>query len=217
MQKSMTLAFNISVIGVLAYLAFARSNQTPPAPAGVAPSGEETTEARIMPADFHQEIASLRQRLSQQDERISALLAERAKKEEQGVADPAAAPSAPNPRDPAVIQAQKEQWNAHMADVQAEFFMEKHDPKWSATMTTAIRSIAEKNEAIRDAVDQIECHSQTCRVELKGDTAGKADQQLPMFVQQVGADLPNAEIAKVEDEHGHTKTVVYFSQGSPGA
>jgi hypothetical protein len=103
-----------------------------------------------------------------------------------------------------------------MADVQADFFMEPRDAKWSSNMSTTIRDVAGKSDVMREALHNIECHSQTCRVEVTDDGSGKITQEMPIFVNQLGGNLPSAQADRIDNGNGKSTLVLYLTNKANG-
>ncbi len=109
------------------------------------------------------------------------------------------------------MEAAAEVWHAHMAEVQADFFREPRDSKWSSAMTSLVRSAADKNEIIKGALQTMECRSRTCRLEIEDDGSGRLADQIPLFLQELGHDLPDMQSEQVDNGKGQKAVVMYMT------
>jgi hypothetical protein len=101
-----------------------------------------------------------------------------------------------------------------IAGVDAAFRGEARDPRWSATASSAIQTALATDDKLRPLAREIECRSQTCRVEIAEDGAGELDRMLPDIVLRVGRDLPSALYDRAQGADGTTHQIIYLSRPS---
>jgi hypothetical protein len=124
-------------------------------------------------------------------------------------------PLAPDPRtDPAArAQAERER-QEQMAALEANFRHEPTDRGWAVQAAGAVQEALASNETIETALQNIECHSHTCRVELADDDTGELAKSMPVFLLQLGQTLPSVTANQVEDGAGGRTLILYMSRES---
>jgi hypothetical protein len=215
MMRAVIISTIIVLLGGGAYGVHLWFANKPPAAVVVSSPDEPRPEPALRDTNSGErtsEVALLRQQLANLQQEVAALRSKPA--DSPAVEDPESiAPKNPSRRE---IAAASEAWHAHMASVEADFFKEPYDRQWASNMTAVLRDVAGKNEAIHQALQKFECHSQTCRVEMKDDGSGMLAEQLPFFLQQMGHALPIMESDHLEGGGGE-KTLVMFLSKQPGA
>lgn len=198
----------VTIIGSAAYYLGQRSARSTP---GVREAQEESTDERHQHVEQQAETALLRQQLAALRQEVAALKGghpDRAAEQK-----PAALPAQDMPSKVERERA-REAWHVRMVKVEAEFTDEPRDERWSSTMTSALKDAASKHEAIGKRLQRIDCRSKTCRVEVSDDGSAALTQQLPLFLLQMGNDLPSMQSEQVENGNGQRTTVLYLKARS---
>lgn len=124
------------------------------------------------------------------------------------VADPT-----PDPRDPAMRAAADQQRQEQLALLEADFRREPLDQAWAVQATEAVQDALNSDAAGQAALQRLECHSSTCRVELAADETGTLGKSLPLLMQQLAPILPNVTADTLNEENGGGM-VLYLSRTS---
>lgn len=98
-------------------------------------------------------------------------------------------------------------WAAHMEDVRVAYEQEHVDVAWAAEKRRAVKEAVEKIPGLSAFAGDIECRSESCRLDLKVDPAGSTGKDLPMFLHTVGPAMPTAELKYTDTEQGARYTV----------
>jgi hypothetical protein len=188
-----------------------RSMRTPseaPAAETVIASASTATPAEL--AELRQQMARLKTEMRSWDERSAA-------------ADPdkaavGAAAAAKDPRiDPEARAAEERKHKEYVAGVEAEFRNEATNPRWSSATSSIVQTAIAGDNDLRPLARGVECRSRTCRVEITDDGSRKLNKILPMFVLQVGRDLPNVVFDRIEQSGGAATMVLYMSHPGEAA
>lgn len=188
----------MATVGLSAYWATRGSGEAAPeAPAQVEAAPEPARgPAR---ATSERDLSSVRQRLSDLSDEMTRL---RSDLEKRPAAEKPAEVTAPPPLHTAEARAEQErQWHEHMAKVDEEFQGEPVESTWSTSTSATIRTAIQSREALKDTLRRIDCRSQTCRVEIVDDGAGKVQNELSILASDLGDTLPNVQ-AEHEDLGG---------------
>jgi hypothetical protein len=157
-----------------------------------------SNELRTRVSSVESELANMRARLEG---------LERAPTPEPG----AAAESPPEDLSPEELARQKQEWRAHMAEVEAEYQLEGRDAAWAREAQTTITRALDGLPALSKGMRSLDCRSETCRLEVVNDHQPDFDKQLPLL--QLGVTgLPAAKYDRVSDPDGKVRTIVYFSR-----
>jgi len=108
----------------------------------------------------------------------------------------------PDPLDPAVRAAAEQQRQEQMVMLEADFRREPIDRAWALQTTGAVQDALNSDAAGQAALQRLECHSRTCRVELAADDTGTLGKSLPLLMQQLAPILPNVMANTVDEENG---------------
>jgi hypothetical protein len=108
-------------------------------------------------------------------------------------------------------------WKEHMAKVAAAFNAEPVDPQWASATSETVETAIKANAVIAAAAGDVQCRSQTCRVEITKSAEGDVDKQLPMFVHELGSTLPYGKADRIENSDGTTSLALYLSTQGPEA
>lgn len=98
-----------------------------------------------------------------------------------------------------------------MAELGTAFRNEAIDARWSTATTAAVEAALTADEELRRRVRNVECRSQTCRVEIADDGSRMIGVALQTFVMQVGAELPAMHSERVAGAGG-SSTVLYMGR-----
>jgi hypothetical protein len=102
---------------------------------------------------------------------------------------------------------------AHIASLEASFWQEPGDPKWSDKASAAVLEALETGDTDTIEVRGLECRSHTCRVELANDTP-QALNGLPIFFLRLAETLPDTVASQVDNVDGTRSTVLYMSNAA---
>jgi hypothetical protein len=107
-----------------------------------------------------------------------------------------------------------EKLRAMVARAEEEFANEPYNASWSSAINASIQGLANKNEGIRSALRSAECRSRTCRVELLDNVAANLGKNLPAFLSEFAAALPNVTADRITGADGTSSYVLYLSGGT---
>ena len=101
---------------------------------------------------------------------------------------------------------------ARIAVVDAAFRKQAIDPTWSANTSSAIQNALRNDEAGGIQAQNIDCRSDSCRVELHDDGSGSLSKSMPMLAQQLAGTLPTATANTIAEPGGGSTMVLYLSR-----
>lgn len=129
-------------------------------------------------------------------------------------ADPANLPQPASVKapDPETRAEQERRRQDYVAGVEAAFRVETRDPQWSAATSAAVQTALAADDELRLLARSVDCRSQTCRVEIADDGAGKLGKLIPMLAQRVGQSLPSITVNHVEDASGTAIMILYMAR-----
>jgi hypothetical protein len=99
-----------------------------------------------------------------------------------------------------------------MAAVDAAFRNQAIDPTWSANTSSTIRNALSSEEVGGIQANNIDCRSESCRVELRDDGSGSLSKSMPMLAQQLGGTLPTITANNIAQPNGGSTVVLYLSR-----
>ena len=99
-----------------------------------------------------------------------------------------------------------------MEAVDALFRQQAIDPTWSANTSASIRSALNSEEVGGIQADNIDCRSESCRVELRDDGSGSLSKSMPMLAQQLAGTMPNITANNITQPNGDSTLVLYLSR-----
>ena len=108
-------------------------------------------------------------------------------------------------------EAAREQ-EARIATVDAAFRKQAIDPTWSAGTSSAIQNALRSDQVGGVQAQNIDCRSDTCRVELHDDGSGSLSKSMPMLAQQLAGTLPTATANTIAEPGGGSTVVLYLSR-----
>jgi hypothetical protein len=204
----------VAGVAVAAYVGVARGGHWSPL-ASTVESGPRVDEPPAgappppAPGDQTAEIARLRHEVALMRLEMAATRDRTAREPDArgGAPTPAAGTERPDHRE---IEEAAASWHARMEEVSTSFQNEPYDPHWAAGMVATVKEAATRHDAINKALQNIDCRSQTCRVELKYDGSRELDEQLPFFVQETGRDLPTMQADQIDVRSPGPKTLVMY-------
>lgn len=115
------------------------------------------------------------------------------------------APTALSPEESSALRA------AHLAEVETSFRNEARTAAWASERRSEIQAAA-KGRAFEHALGDVECRTDTCRVEVTDNRTSDFAKDLPVFLQKLGAALPTVEAAHFPRSDGSIKLVLYMSR-----
>ena len=181
----------------------ARAANDPAGPAANGASAAEVARLEGQVIALQSEVAALRDR---------STVTASTRPAEDPAPDPAPA-GKPSSRD---LEANAKVWHAHVQEADARFRQEPSDVNWATRMTATVRDVAGKSDAITTSLQSIECRTNTCRLEIREDGAGKVISQMPQFLLDVQSSLPSMLSEQVDSGNGGKMVVMYLTKGNSG-
>ncbi len=178
---------------------------------GAATCSAESQQLAARPTDvtvLRQDVASLKEEVVSLRRQLRELRRAAPVVATTPVADPT-----PDPLDPAVRAAAEQQRQEQMALLESDFRREPIDQAWAVQATGAVQEALNSDAAGQAALQRLECHSSTCRVELGADETGTLGKSLPLLMQQLAPILPNVTADTLDEENGGGM-VLYLSRAS---
>jgi hypothetical protein len=102
-----------------------------------------------------------------------------------------------------------------MAVLEANFWHEPIDQRWSSEAAGAMQAALASDEMVQHLLLGLDCRSHTCRVELAEDDTGELAQALPLILMQLAPVLPSGTAHYVDARDGGTAMVLYLSRAVP--
>jgi hypothetical protein len=119
--------------------------------------------------------------------------------------------------DPAARAAIDRERQQQLAVIEAGFRREPADPQWATDTEGAVQVALAHDNIVQNTLLDLECRSQTCRVELADDNTGELAKGIPIFLLQLGSTLPNARMNSGVDGAGGKTMILYLTkEASPG-
>ncbi|CAK0772434.1 conserved hypothetical protein [Gammaproteobacteria bacterium] len=113
--------------------------------------------------------------------------------------------------DPARAEEERAQ-HERMESFEATFRQESTDPQWANAEATAVRAALSGDDIGQLALQNLECRSNSCRVELADDGTGGLAKSLPLFIQHLAETLPYATANQVANGASGTSLILYMSR-----
>jgi len=111
-----------------------------------------------------------------------------------------------------VSRAEQQQFQRErMESLEVNFRQEVTDRQWAETASAAIQTALQGEGADQLVLQDMECHSHTCRLELANDGSGKLEKFLPSFLPQLSETLP---YATANPTAGDGNLILYMSSDS---
>jgi hypothetical protein len=101
--------------------------------------------------------------------------------------------------------------DAHMAEVEMSLRNEARTLAWASERRSEIQA-AVKGRALEQALGDVECRTDTCRVEVTDNRTSDFAKALPVFLQDLGVALPTVQAAHVTQPDGSIKLLLYMSR-----
>ncbi|TAL43065.1 MAG: hypothetical protein EPN89_16460 [Methylovulum sp.] len=160
----------------------------------------KNSSARMVDA-YQQDRVALRQEVALLRREIAAM--QRQFQEQRQTDSEAAAP---------VSRAEEEQiQRERLESLETSFRQEAIDRQWAETASAEIQTALQEKGADPLALQDMECHSHTCRLELANDGSGKLEKSLPDFLSQLSETLPYATANSIA---GSGNLILYMSSDS---
>jgi hypothetical protein len=207
----------VPMIGFVLYLTYLRlqpsdeSNRDVSA-LPVRPSQSMVTTVEGGTAASVEDIRALREEVASLRAGISLLRRQNPKQAESASTNPDSQPGADVRSDTlARAEAARERQN-QMEAVDAAFRQQTVDPTWSANSSSSIRNALNSEDVGGIQADNIDCRSDSCRVELRDDGSGRLSKSLPMLAQQLAGTMPNITANNISQANGDSTVVLYLSR-----
>jgi hypothetical protein len=203
---TITLLLGIGMCG-LVYRVMGATVEESAAARGAAPAKQAgaATPGTAEIAELRQEMVRLKLQMRTQDRRLAAtdLLQAEAK-------DPVA--TGDLRIDPEARAERRRSHGEYVASVATTFGNEGTDSQWSSIASSTIQTAMAGDNDLSSFAHRVECRSHTCRLEIADDGSGKLGKLLPIFVHQVGRELPSVVADRVEGAGGVATMVLYLSR-----
>jgi hypothetical protein len=175
---------------------------------GTQPIRNETIDVRADVRRLEAELMALRRELSQR----APTPADAHSRVPQGV-DASQEPTGLDPlaRTGALADAAR-QFDDHTAQIAATFSNELRDPRFAIVAGEGLRTMLDNQEFASMPVQNIDCRSVTCRVEINDDGSGAVSQALPMLAVRMAETLPNIIAQRLEQPNGRATMVLFMSK-----
>ncbi len=208
------------ILGVVTYVTYRQlqhpedSTQGPsvvavsssPVAAGV-DRGEATNGVQL--AALQEEVASLRAEFRALRHQMAG----------QGESVPSGADSQPAPdvrHDPNARAEAARQRQVEIEAVDAAFRKQAIDPTWSANTASILREVLNSEEVGGMQANNIDCRSDSCRVELQDDGSGRLGKSLPIFALQLAGQMASITASSIPQTDGSSTMVLYMSRDTGG-
>lgn len=103
----------------------------------------------------------------------------------------------------------------YMVSVERAFEREPRDERWAASTSQLLRQSIEAEPVMLAALGNIECHSSSCRVEVRDDGSQTFATEFPLLVHQMGAVLPEVRFSQSDLGSGTQLHILYMSKSAP--
>jgi hypothetical protein len=100
---------------------------------------------------------------------------------------------------------------AQMTVVESGFRNELRNPQWADGTSTQIREALSASQIPQENLRDIDCRSNTCRVEILNKGDDDLMKSLPLVINQLGTTLPSMTADQLDQGNGISTTVLYFS------
>jgi hypothetical protein len=115
----------------------------------------------------------------------------------------------------AVRAADAERRRAYMAGVAESFARERVDGVWANRASVRVNAALSGDEMLRGFAHNVECRSQTCRIEIADDGTGILSRRLPFVALGLADVLPSVSTEPADPASGHGGMVLYMSNQPP--
>lgn len=124
---------------------------------------------------------------------------------------PEATPLPPSSESDAESKAQAdEQRRERIAEVEAGFRSEPHDPKWSRPMEAGIQDAVNNVKLSQSTLRSVRCQSKTCRVELSVQDPAQLSREMPALISALSENIHGSAMDFVEDPRGGQTGTLYL-------
>lgn len=104
----------------------------------------------------------------------------------------------------------KQEHHERIADVEAEFRSEGRDPRWSTAMEGSIRDTLRAAHLTQGDLQNVECQSKTCRVDLAVKDPVEFSQEIPRIISGLAAQLHGSAMDFIDNPGGGHSGVLYL-------
>lgn len=96
--------------------------------------------------------------------------------------------------------------------LEAAFSQETIDQKWASQTKYAIESVFNKKNLGATVVQNLECRSNSCRLELSSNSNGDLAKKLPLLIEKLGNEELYVTANELTDDTGQNNLVLYMSK-----
>ena len=104
----------------------------------------------------------------------------------------------------------REEHEERIADVEAAFRKEGHDPRWSTPTEADIRDAVSGANLTQGALQEIQCRSATCRVELTVQDPAAFSREMPKLIGRLPEGLHGSAMDFVDNPRGGHTGILYL-------
>jgi hypothetical protein len=180
--------------------------------AGTAPAPQSTTQSAPSADDVR--VAQLTQQVEALQRSLSAVQSQLASQPRANTAA-GARPASDSQSSELDVEAQRaldaERRRQYMAGVAANFNNERVDPAWAMRVASQVTAAFEGRDKLRDRLRNVECRTQTCRVEMDEDDANEVSQQMPFVSLALVNVLPSMSVEHIDQGNGRRTMIMYLS------
>lgn len=184
--------------------------------AASASSSSEASEVSLDPkSSSDSETAALRRDILSLNQKLGELRRQIADSRAQASAIATQQPSENRPaRTPEAVAEQERRWHEHMVTIEAGFQREERNAGWASSTSDTIRAAFGANDGLKGAIRGVECHSQTCKVEVLDDRSGSVGNSLPPVISQLGTVFPSTQADHADLGDGTMLLTIYMTRGA---
>jgi len=102
-----------------------------------------------------------------------------------------------------------------MTSVEAKLAAQQIEAGWATQVASRINAAIGSIEALKDVAHTVECHEQTCRLQIEDDGSGKVNQNLPSITMGLTDVLPEVSAERIDAGNGRSTMVLYMSSQHP--
>jgi hypothetical protein len=205
--------FVVIAAGVCIYMLLSQRTLSEKSEASIRPSTSEGNihEVNVNPSSGA--IAALNGRLEALAAEVAVLRLQFAAREAT-TPSVSAIPSAPamTARDPEALARWEEERHEKMADVEVNFRAEKPDPQWSTVAESTIRNVINNDTVTQGTGKSVECHAQTCRIEMTTMNSVTLSQEVPTLIASFGDQFGSSTMDFIDNQDGGKTAILYLSR-----
>lgn len=163
------------------------------------------------------EVSDLRKAVSLLMSRVASLetrlqVQQTAQLSDMSVADQTISLPENEPDEIVLAEREQEQWENYLDFVETGLQQERVDRQWSSMANTEIENVLLNDELGDLSVNDIECRTTLCRIEIVHENSSSMTLFDVLLPQKLAHLLPKSVMSHIQLEDGSTKTVIYLSR-----